>query len=180
MFETAQPSSPRRNGLSLFALAVFLVLSGAVAAAGGFISARSLHTWYPTLVRPSFTPPNWLFAPVWAILYILMAVAAWIVWRATRKSRRDIAANLSRQAARKDALVVYTLQLALNLAWVFAFFYLHRMLVAVAFILLLWMAILSTTILFWRIRQLAGALLLPYLAWVSFTTALNLVFLRLN
>lgn len=148
--------------------------------AGGIITARSLRTWYPALTHPRFTPPSAIYTPLWSICYILMAVAAWIIWRATRRTRRNIDRDLVRLAARKDALVLWGIQLLLSVGWILSFFYLHRFLVAVGIILLLWIAIASTFVLFWRIRQLAGALLLPYLGWVSFLTALNLVFLRLN
>ena len=161
------------------ALVVLLLLCYAVAVVGAFITRHNL-AWYADLIHPSFTPPDRVFAPVWTILYGLMAVAAWLVWRATRRSRRDIAGNFARVAARKDALALFGIQLAFNFAWTFSFFHLHRLLVSVAVILILWIAIVATIILFWRIRTLAGLLLLPYLAWVSFATALNLFLLRLN
>lgn len=161
-------------------LGATLILALGADVAGGIITSRSLRTWYPALTRPRFTPPSAIYTPAWTVCYILMAIAAWIVWRATRRTRRNIDRDLVRGAARKDALALWCIQLLLSVGWILSFFFLRRFLVAVGIILLLWIAIASTVVLFWRIRQLAGALLLPYLAWVSFLTALNLVFLRLN
>ncbi len=162
------------------ALGVFLLLSVAIGAVGAALTLPSLPVWYANLTHPSFTPPNWAFAPVWTLLYLLMAIAAWLVWRATHHPRRDVGSALTRLAARKDAMALYAIQFGLNLAWTAAFFHLHRLLVAVAILVLLWFAVLSTAILFWRIKPAAGALMLPYLAWLSYGLALNLVFLRLN
>jgi tryptophan-rich sensory protein len=150
------------------ALLAFLLVCYLVAFIGARITTPEIHTWYARLAKPRFNPANWIFAPVWTTLYTFMAVAAWLVWRVRSSTFRI------------DALVVFGIQLALNCAWIFAFFQLHRLLVAVVVILALWFAILLTLILFWNIRRTAGALIVPYLAWVSFATALNLALLRLN
>lgn len=143
----------------------FLLLTFAAAAIG---SQFMPGEWYARLAKPSWTPPSWLFGPVWTLLYVLMAVAAWLVW----KDRGFAGARV--------ALVLYGVQLALNAAWSWLFFGLQRPGLAFAEILVLWIAILATLIAFWRHRALAGALLVPYLAWVSFATALNLAIWRLN
>lgn len=143
----------------------FLLLTFAAAAIG---SQFMPGEWYARLAKPSWTPPSWLFGPVWTLLYVLMAVAAWLVW----KDRGFAGARV--------ALVLYSVQLAFNAAWSWLFFGLQRPGLAFAEILVLWIAILATLIAFWRHRALAGALLVPYLAWVSFATALNLAIWRLN
>ena len=157
---------------SRFALLSILVLCYAVAALGALSTAPSIPTWYANLNKPSFNPPNYLFAPVWTALYGLMAVAAWLVWRTPREG--------STASRRLDGLMLFALQLILNALWTPIFFSLHKLLAALIVILFLWIAILLTTIRFWQLKPLAGALLLPYLAWVAFAAALNLSILRLN
>lgn len=180
-----QHSRSHSTSRSLLVLVEFLGLCYAVAILGAITTMAAVRSWYPHLVKPSFNPPNWVFAPVWTVLYTLMAVAAWLVWKATRRTTRSrtlslINADDRRIAARKDALAVFAIQLTLNLLWTQAFFHLHRLLVSSVVILALWIAIAFTIVLFWRIRTLAGAIMLPYLAWVTFATALNLKLLRLN
>jgi tryptophan-rich sensory protein len=147
------------------ALAVLLILCFAVAGVGGLATAPSIPNWYAGLVKPSWTPPGWIFGPVWSVLYLSMAVAAWLVWR------------------RGDAVVPMTLfgiQLILNAAWSWLFFGLHSPGAAFIDIVLLWMAIAATTVVFWRRSTLAGVLFLPYLLWVSFAAVLNFAVWRLN
>lgn len=162
-------TSPRRSRLALLSI---LVLCYGVAALGALSTAPSIPTWYATLNRPSFNPPNYLFAPVWTTLYGIMAIAAWLIWRTPREGPTA--------SRRLDGLMLFALQLALNALWTPIFFSLHNLLAAFIVIVLLWIAILLTTLRFWQLKPLAGALLLPYLAWVSFATALNLALLRLN
>ena len=136
-------------------LAALLVLCLGLGSAAGFLTAQSLPTWFPTLVKPSFNPPSWLFAPVWTTLYIMMAVAAWLVW------------------LRKGPLVLFYVQLALNFAWSLLFFGLHSPALALIDIVAMWVAILLTLLAFWKVDRRAGWLLVPYLAWVSFAGVLN-------
>lgn len=124
--------------------------------------------WYAGLTKPSWTPPSWLFGPVWSVLYALMAVAAWWVWRPGGFARAPVALGL------------FLLQLALNGAWSWLFFGQHRVGAAAVEIVVLWLVILATTVAFWRLSRPAGALLLPYLAWVAYAAALNLSIWRLN
>ncbi len=124
-------------------------------------------TWYNSLPKPWFTPPSWFFGPAWTILYVLMAVAAVLVWRSKENGRGD----------RRKALVAFVVQLALNLAWTPLFFGLHRPDLAFVDIVLLWLAIVATIVLFSRVRRAAAWLLAPYLAWVSFALVLNAAFL---
>jgi tryptophan-rich sensory protein len=124
--------------------------------------------WYKNLKKPGWNPPNKIFAPVWSALYLFMAAAAWLVWRSYGFSLALF------------PLVLFVIQLLLNSAWTWTFFGLHRPGTALADIIVLWVLILITLTLFWQFEPLAGALLLPYLAWVSFATYLNLTIWRLN
>lgn len=144
----------------------WLALCFAAAAAGGL--ATDTGAWFDALRKPPWNPPNWVFSPVWTTLYALMAVAAWLVWK-----RRGF-------GAASTALALFLVQLALNVAWSFLFFAAQSPGLAFAEIVVLWAAILATVVAFWRIRPLAGALLLPYLAWVTFAAALNFAIWRLN
>jgi tryptophan-rich sensory protein len=148
------------------AVAVLVVLG--VAGAGAAVTAPAVGSWYLALNRPSWTPPSWLFGPVWTALYLMMAIAAWLVWR--RLGWREGALPLG----------LFALQLVLNAAWTPVFFGLHVIGWAFGVIVLLWCAILATLIAFWRVLPAAGWLLLPYQLWVTFATALNFALWRLN
>lgn len=148
-----------------------LGLVGALAITFGAASIASRFppsSWYATLTKPAWNPPNWVFGPVWGILYILMAVAAWLVWRQVGLIGAAI------------PLAVYLLQLILNATWSWLFFGRHSLALAFLEILVLWLAIFWTMILFWRLNVISGVLLLPYLLWVSFASALNFTLWRLN
>lgn len=138
----------------------WLAVTFAAAALGGFASANA-GDFYQQLARPAWAPPAWLFAPAWTLLYILMGVAAWLVWR-ERGVRRV-----------RTALLLFLVQLAVNAAWTWLFFVWRLGALALADVLLLWALILCTVVAFWRVRPVAGALLLPYLAWVTFAAALT-------
>ena len=149
------------------ALGAFVVLIFTFGAAG--VGSRfPTGPWYAALSKPRWNPPNWLFGPVWGILYILMAVAAWLVWRD---------AGFSGATA---PLVLFIVQLGLNALWSYLFFGAHQPLLAFLEITVLWIVILLTLVGFWRVRPLAGVLLLPYLCWVGFASALNFQLWRLN
>jgi benzodiazapine receptor len=136
---------------------------------GSVFTAPSIETWYAALEKPAFTPPDWLFAPAWITLYLLMGVSASLVWKRGLDSRRN-----------RIALLVFVVQLVLNVLWSFFFFGLESPLAGVAAIVLLWAAILITILKFFPISRLAGVLLVPYLAWVSFAAALNISIFVLN
>ncbi|MBK5106413.1 MAG: tryptophan-rich sensory protein [Burkholderiales bacterium] len=148
--------------------AVFLAICLAVSAIGGVATASSVGTWYQTLAKPAFNPPNWIFAPVWTALYFMMAVAGWRVWR------RD---GLRRA---RWALSLFALQLVLNLSWSILFFGLRSIGAALIEIVVLLLAILATTAVFWQRDRLAGMLFIPYAGWVAFATVLNAALWRLN
>lgn len=152
---------------SLLALLGWIVLCFAVAAVGAVASVDA-GAFYAELVRPAWAPPAWLFGPVWTLLYAAMAVAAWLVWRCP--------ANEGRRAA----LSLFVAQLALNALWSWLFFAWRLGAWAFVEVVLLWLVITATLVAFLRLRTLAGALLVPYLAWVTFASVLNWVLWRTN
>ncbi len=159
---------PRNRLVDLIALAFFVALCLGIGALGAAVVATSVDTWYADLAKPSFTPPDRLFGPVWTVLYVLMAIAAWRVWRATDRDTR------------RGPLTLFALQLALNLGWTVVFFGLQKIGSAVATIFVLDVAVIVTTLAFRPVDRLAGLLMLPYLAWVAFATVLNIAIWRLN
>jgi benzodiazapine receptor len=152
-----------RLGALVLAVGICLL----VGAIGGWVTATSVKTWYPTLAKPSFTPPDWIFGPVWTVLYVLMGIAAWRVWRAG-----------SGRAG--GALALFAVQLAANLGWSIAFFGLRQIGAALVVIVVLEAMILATVVRFGRIDRLAAGLLVPYALWVAFATLLNAAIWRLN
>lgn len=151
---------------------VRLLISILIAQGAGFLGSAftvpNIPTWYAGLAKPALNPPNWIFAPVWTTLFVLMAIAAWIVWE-----RRA-------QAGAKLALMAYGAQLALNVLWSYLFFGQQNPGAAFAEIIVLWAMIVLTMVLFWRVNRWAGLLLLPYIAWVSFAAYLNFSIWQLN
>ncbi len=148
-------------------MACVLVVSVA-AGLGNWATTLSVSSWYQQLARPAWTPPDWVFAPVWTALYMMMATAAWLVWRQHGLS------------AARWPLALFLVQLALNVLWSVIFFGLRRPELAAIEIVVLWAAILATLIAFWRRSRVAGWLLVPYLAWVAFAAGLNFEIARLN
>ena len=139
-----------------------------VAAAAGSIASIDAGSFYSTLQRPEWAPPSSVFGPVWTVLYIAMAIAAWLVWR--ERGRVDTTI----------ALTLFVAQLVLNALWSWLFFAWRLGAMAFADILLLCVLVIATIVLFWRIRPLAGALLVPYLAWIAFAGALNYAVWKAN
>lgn len=140
-------------------LAGFIILCLGVGIVGGVATAGAVVDWFPTLKKPFFNPPSWVFAPVWTLLYIMMAVAAWRVWLEGAQS--------------KPALNLFFIQLVLNFLWPLLFFGLHMPGLALVDIIAMWIMIVLTMRAFFKIARPAGWLLAPYLAWVSFATLLN-------
>jgi tryptophan-rich sensory protein len=151
----------------LVGLLGWLVVSFAAAAVGAAASGQA-STFYQHLVQPSWAPPSSVFGPVWSLLYALMAIAAWLVWREGGFRRRG------------GLLVLFMIQLAFNALWSWLFFGWHLGAMAFGDIAILWVLIGATLIGFWRVRPLAGALLVPYWCWVSFASALNYAIWHLN
>jgi benzodiazapine receptor len=146
-----------------------LALAYAVAALGA-IASVSAGPFYAQLVRPDWAPPAWLFGPMWSTLYALMAIAAWMVWRQGRQTGTAVAV----------ALGLYLAQLAVNALWSWLFFTWRQGALAFGEVVVLWLLILATLIAFWRIKPIAGMLLIPYLAWVTLATALTWSVWRAN
>jgi len=136
---------------------------------GGLVTKPALESWYPTLRKPSFTPPNRVFPAVWTLLFLLMAVAAWLV-QLQGPDRPPV----------RFALLLFAGHLLLNVAWSVAFFGMRSTAAGLVEIVPLWISVGATTALFWRIRPIAGILLVPYLLWVTFAAFLNYRLWRLN
>ena len=158
----------RSRVVDLAALVLFLALCLGIGALGGMVRVASIDAWYAGLAKPWFHPPDEVFAPVWTVLYVLMAVAAWRVWRA---ADRDTT---------RGPLTLFALQLALNLGWTVVFFGLQKIGAAVATIVVLDVGVVVTTLAFRTVDRLAALLMVPYLAWVAFATVLNIALWRLN
>ncbi len=148
-------------------LAAWLAISF-VAAAIGSVASIQAGSFYAQLARPEWAPPSNIFGPVWTVLYALMGIAAWLVWRA------------GGFRAARTALALFLVQLAVNALWSWLFFGWHLGGAALADIVLLWLLVVATLVAFWRIRPVAGALLIPYLLWVTFAAALNHSVWQLN
>ena len=146
-----------------FKILTFVATCMTVGYFSGLVTRSAITTWYPTLIKPIFNPPNWIFAPVWSLLYVLMGIAAGLVWNQIENEKEAV----------KKALLFFAIQLALNSLWSLLFFGLHNPMLALIEIVLLWLMIYETYIKFVKINKIAGYLLLPYLAWVSFAIVLN-------
>ena len=149
-------------------LIVLVVVCFAAAGIGGAVTTPKIDHWYAMLVKPSWNPPNWVFGPVWSILYLSMAIAAWLVWREQGL------------AGAATPLTLFGVQLVLNVLWSYLFFGLESPGMALVEVLLLWLAIAATMVAFWLRSTLAGLLFVPYLAWVSLASILNVAIWRLN
>jgi len=148
------------------ALGFFVLVNFAAASSGAIFRPGE---WYKQLRKPPWRPPDWLFGPVWAVLYLMIATSGWLVWRAAGDT-----------TAGQQALIVYAVQLFFNAGWSAVFFGLRRPGLGLVEILFLWSSILATIMLFLQIRPLAGYLMMPYLFWVSFASVLNFTIWRLN
>lgn len=147
-------------------LSILLPLSlGAIA---GMFTSQSVPEWYATLNRPSFNPPNWIFGPVWTALYILMGISFFLIWKQETSKERN------------QAILIFFLQLALNFAWSFIFFYFNRIGFALVEIVLLWISIVIMLVWFYKVKPLASYINIPYLLWVTFATVLNAGYYFLN
>jgi tryptophan-rich sensory protein len=149
-------------------LAFFLVLCLGAGGLGAIATTPEIDGWYRTLTKPTWNPPDSVFGPVWTTLFILMAIAAWLVW----KPEGGKAAAMP--------MTLFGIQLVLNVSWSWIFFGMHQPGWAVVEIAVLWLAIVATTVAFFRCSKIAGWLLMPYLAWVTFAAVLNFTIWRLN
>jgi len=144
-------------------LLISIIICELAGVVGSIFTTPSVRTWYPTLIKPFFQPPNWLFAPVWTTLFLLMGIAMFLVWK------RD-----------KRGLKIFFIQLFFNMLWSIAFFGLKSPLLGFIVIIVLWILILLTIVKFFKISKPAGWLLIPYILWVSFAAVLNFAILILN
>ncbi|WP_316815799.1 TspO/MBR family protein [Pedobacter nyackensis] len=151
------------------AFVVNIAIPLAIGALGAFFTASSVKTWYITLAKPSFNPPNSIFAPVWTTLYIIIGIAAYLVWQ-----KRHTIKQLPRTIA------IYLIQLILNLMWSFIFFYTRQIGVALFEIIFLLLVVIINAIMFYKIDKTAGLLFIPYILWVSFATVLTYNIFILN
>ncbi len=153
------------NWLATSASIALALTAGAV---GSVFTARSIRNWYPGLAKPPWNPPSWVFGPVWTVLYVLMGVSAALVW------------SQPESMVRTAALAVYAVQLALNALWSYLFFGLRRPMTGFVGLVALWIGVVATAVLSWRVSSWAGWLLVPYVAWVSFAGVLNYRVAELN
>jgi tryptophan-rich sensory protein len=158
------------NKKNILILIGFIVISEVAGVVGSFFTTPAITSWYSTLEKPLFNPPNWVFAPVWTILFLLMGIAAYLVY-----TKVEII-----EPIRKSAISMFSLQLVLNILWSILFFGQHSTFFALLEIIILWVAILYTIILFFRISKTAGWIMLPYILWVTFATYLNFQLWFLN
>jgi tryptophan-rich sensory protein len=147
----------------------WIIVSEFAGVLGALATTSAIPTWYAALSKPAWTPPNWIFGPVWTVLYAVMGIAAARVWIRHRQT-----------SAGKRSLALFGAQLAMNAEWPVLFFGLHAVGAALVAILILWAAILALILWWWRLERPSSLLLIPYLAWVSYATALNAAIWRLN
>jgi tryptophan-rich sensory protein len=152
-----------------FQLSLAIIICEAAGAIGSVFTAPAIKAWYATLIRPEIAPPNWIFAPVWTALFALMGAAVFLVWNKGRK-----------KAHAKVALIIFGIQLVLNIVWSMIFFGMHNPGGSLIEIIFLWLAIAATICAFARISKSAAWLLAPYILWVSFAAYLNYSFFILN
>jgi benzodiazapine receptor len=153
---------------NIIKLILSLILPLSIGAFAGMFTSEAIPGWYATLNRPSFNPPNWIFGPVWTTLYILMGISFYMIWKQEKSKERDL------------ALLFFFIQLALNFAWSFIFFYFNKIGFAFAEIVLLWLSIVLMMIRFYKIKPITAYINIPYLLWVSFASMLNLSYYLLN
>lgn len=152
--------------LRLIVSIIVVFIAGAI---GSIFTSPQITTWYAALIKPSWAPPNWVFGPVWTTLYVLIGVALFLVWR-EGVNRKDV----------KIALLVFAVQLILNILWSVIFFGFNSLLGGLLTVIILWIAILANIIVFYKVSKLAGLLLVPYIAWVSIASYLNYSVYLLN
>lgn len=154
--------------IDIIKLVTAIVLTVVLGAVGGLVTAAEIPAWYAGLNKPSFNPPNWLFGPVWTMLYLLMGISCFLIWK------------LPVTAQRNKALGLFIIQFVLNFCWSFIFFGMHELGWALIEMGVLWIAILLTIIHFAKLSKTAAWLLVPYIAWVSFAFILNAAIWKLN
>jgi len=154
------------NYNKLYKLLISIIICELAGVVGSVFTISQINKWYIHLNKPSFNPPNWIFGPVWTTLFVLMGISLYLVWQENKK--------------KKKAIIIFAVQLLLNILWSIIFFGMHSPSVAFFELLMLWFAIVFTIINFYRVSKIASLLLLPYILWVSFAGILNLFIWILN
>jgi len=157
------------NRVKILKLIASILICQGVGSIGALFTSPAILTWYTTIQKPSFNPPNWIFAPVWTLLFLMMGISLYFVWSKGWEDKKI-----------KIAVFIFSAQLALNIFWSLLFFGLQSPFYAFIEIIILWLAILLTIISFYKISKIATYLLLPYILWVSFAAVLNFSILILN
>lgn len=152
----------------VFVYMAFIIVCQAAGLVGAVFTTPAIPGWYSGLIKPTFNPPNWIFSPMWTLLYVLMGISVSKVWLSSKNNQR------------KNGLKIFFIQLALNTGWSIIFFGFKNIILALFEILLLWISILITIGKFWKIDKKSAYLLFPYILWVSFAAILNLSILLLN
>ena len=152
----------------ILTLIIFIIIAQSAGIIGSFFTAPSIEAWYVFLEKPSFAPPNWLFAPAWITLYTLMGIASFLVWQKRQFPRA------------RSALYFYLGQLLFNALWSIVFFGMQSPFFGFLVILILWLLIFITMVKFWKTEKIAGLLFVPYILWVSFAAVLNFSIWQLN
>jgi tryptophan-rich sensory protein len=155
-----------QNPVALVAAILSCIILGSL---GGIVTRTGPDTWYALLEKPAFSPPGWLFGPVWTLLFILMGISLWMVWKEGIE-KRDV----------RIALGVFAVQFIFNIAWSFLFFGMQSPFLGLVDILILWILILATIVCFFQVQKTAAFLLIPYILWVSFASFLNYTIFILN
>jgi translocator protein len=163
------PIINKKNSFYIMKLFISVGITLLVGGLGGFFTSSAVKGWYALANKPSFNPPNWIFAPVWTLLYLLMGIALYLVWKS------DTA-----QGLKQMAIGLFAIQLVLNFFWSIIFFYAHQPGWAFVEIIVLWTMILLTILWFGKISPTAAWLLVPYISWVSFASVLNFSIWKLN
>jgi tryptophan-rich sensory protein len=154
---------------NIFKLIISIIVCQLAGFIGSLFTTPNINTWYATLTKPSFNPPNWVFSPVWTTLFLLMGISLYLIWKQGFEKKNV-----------KNAILIFGIQLILNILWSILFFGLQNPLLAFIEIIILWLAILFTILVFYRIKKSAAYLLIPYILWVSFAAILNFFLWRLN
>lgn len=149
-------------------LVISILIPLALGAIAGRFTAQAVPDWFASLNRPSFSPPNWIFGPVWTILYILLGISLYLIWKQIPSKQRN------------NALLIFSLQMFLNFIWSFVFFYFNQIGLALIVIIGLWISIVFMLISFYKLKPSAAYLNLPYLLWVTFASVLNAGYFILN
>ena len=153
---------------NIIKLIISIIVPLGIGAIAGIFTSDAVPTWYETLNKPSFNPPNWIFGPVWTTLYFLMGISLFLIWKQPANKERT------------KAIQIFIIQLVLNFCWSFLFFYYNQIGLALVEIILLWLSIISMILLFYRIKPAAAYINIPYFLWVTFATLLNAAYYFLN